>query len=73
MFGSGLNTLYSLRKPSISLSQSVVQLLAYPLGKLWEKTIPDWGFRVCGRSFSLNPGPFNQKVAHQAILPFDLS
>lgn len=72
VFGSGLNTLYTLRKPSITLSQSVVQLLAFPLGKLWEKTIPDWGFRIGGQSFSLNPGPFNQKVLSEITLSLGL-
>ncbi|KAL4743235.1 OPT oligopeptide transporter protein-domain-containing protein [Aspergillus similis] len=39
---SGLNTLYTLRTPSITISASVVLLLAFPLGKLWEKTLPSW-------------------------------
>lgn len=63
VFGSGLNTLSTLRKPSITLSQSATQLLAYPLGKLWEKVIPDWHFRLFRWTFHLNPGPFNQKVS----------
>lgn len=64
VFGSGLNTLYTLRKPSITLSQSAIQLLAYPLGKLWEKAMPDWQFRLGSWSFRLNPGPFNPKVRY---------
>lgn len=63
VFGSGLNTLSTLRKPSITLPQSATQLLAYPLGKLWEKVIPDWHFRLFRWTFHLNPGPFNQKVS----------
>ncbi|KAL4927542.1 OPT oligopeptide transporter protein-domain-containing protein [Aspergillus undulatus] len=39
---SGLNTLYTLRTPSITITASVVLLLAFPLGKLWEKTVPSW-------------------------------
>ncbi|KAJ5259589.1 hypothetical protein N7478_012570 [Penicillium angulare] len=58
---SGLNTLYTLRTPSITISASVVLLLAYPLGKLWEKVIPDWSVPLGSWSFSLNPGPFNTK------------
>ncbi|GKZ58923.1 hypothetical protein AnigIFM56816_005293 [Aspergillus niger] len=58
---SGLNTLYTLRKPSITISSSVTLLLAYPLGKLWEKTIPSWNVNLGVCQFNLNPGPFNQK------------
>lgn len=58
----GLNTLYTLRTPSLTISGSVVLLLAYPLGKLWEKIIPDWTVPLGGWSFPLNPGPFNTKV-----------
>ncbi|KAL4945096.1 hypothetical protein BDV06DRAFT_219628 [Aspergillus oleicola] len=39
---SGLNTLYTLRTPSITISASVVLLLAFPLGKLWAKSVPSW-------------------------------
>ncbi|KAF5856357.1 hypothetical protein ETB97_007489 [Aspergillus alliaceus] len=58
---SGLNTLYTLRVPSITISSSVVLLLAYPLGKLWEKAIPSWNVPLGACSFNLNPGPFNKK------------
>lgn len=59
---SGLNTLYTLRTPSITISSSVVLLLAYPFGKLWEKAIPSWTVPLGAWSFNLNPGPFNTKV-----------
>ncbi|KAL2838615.1 OPT oligopeptide transporter protein-domain-containing protein [Aspergillus pseudoustus] len=58
---SGLNTLYTLRTPSLTISASVALLLAYPLGKLWEKTIPAWNVPLGAWSFNLNPGPFNTK------------
>ncbi|RAK78892.1 oligopeptide transporter [Aspergillus fijiensis CBS 313.89] len=58
---SGLNTLYTLRNPSITISATVVLLLAYPLGKLWEKVVPAWNVPLGAWSFNLNPGPFNQK------------
>ncbi|KAK2674530.1 Oligopeptide transporter, OPT superfamily [Fusarium oxysporum f. sp. vasinfectum] len=61
LVGSGVNTLYTLRFPSISLSQSAIQFLAYPVGKAWEYAIPDWGFTLFGKRHSLNPGPFNHK------------
>ncbi|CAG8358838.1 unnamed protein product [Penicillium salamii] len=57
----GLNTLYTLRTPSLTISGSVVLLLAYPLGKLWEKIVPDWTVPLGAWSFPLNPGSFNTK------------
>ena len=65
---SGLNTLYTLRKPSITISSSVTLLLAYPLGKLWEKTIPSWNVNFGVWKFNLNPGPFNQKVTKLSLV-----
>lgn len=59
---SGLNTLYTLRTPSLTISASVVLLLAYPLGRLWEKVIPSWNVPLRSWSFNLNPGKFNKKV-----------
>lgn len=61
---SGLNTLYTLRTPSLTISASVVLLLAYPLGKLWERLVPSWKVPLGNWSFNLNPGPFNTKVGH---------
>ncbi|KAL8365637.1 hypothetical protein RB595_004449 [Gaeumannomyces hyphopodioides] len=61
ILGSGINTLYTFRFPSITLSQSAIQFLAYPLGKGWEMVVPDWGFNFRGTRHSLNPGPFNYK------------
>ncbi|UNI13512.1 hypothetical protein JDV02_000251 [Purpureocillium takamizusanense] len=61
LVGSGVNTLYTFRFPSVSLSQSAIQFLAYPLGKAWEYAVPDWGVTLAGRRYGLNPGPFNHK------------
>jgi hypothetical protein len=63
LVGSGVNTLYTLRFPSVSLSQSAIQFLAYPIGKAWQYVVPDWGVTVFGQRHSLNPGPFNYKVS----------
>lgn len=62
LVGSGVNTVYTFRFPSISLSQSAIQFLAYPIGKAWEYVVPDWGVTMAGTRHSLNPGPFNHKV-----------
>ena len=58
---SGMNALFSLRAPTLTITGLVVMLVAYPLGVGWEKVMPTKTFRVLGRSFSLNPGPFNVK------------
>ncbi|KEZ42704.1 hypothetical protein SAPIO_CDS5969 [Scedosporium apiospermum] len=58
---SFINSFFDVRLPSIYVIQTVPQLLAYPFGKLLEKTLPDWGFTLFGVYHSLNPGPFNKK------------
>lgn len=67
ILGSGINTLYTFRFPSISLSQSAIQFLAYPVGKAWECAIPDWGFSFRGSRISLNPGSFNYKARSSSL------
>jgi hypothetical protein len=59
--GSGLNMLFSLRNPTISISSIVAQLCAYPIGKFMEATLPTHQFNTFGLKWSLNPGPFNKK------------
>lgn len=56
-----INQLFSIRQPAISIEANVVQLLAFPMGKAWEKWVPDRRFRLFGKEHSLNPGPFNKK------------
>lgn len=56
-----INQLFSIRQPSISIEANVAQLLAYPLGKAWEKLVPNYEFTMFGTRHSLNPGPFNKK------------
>lgn len=61
LIGSGVNTLFTFRFPAVTLSQSAIQLLSYPVGRLWHFAVPDWGVTVFGDRYSLNPGPFNYK------------
>ncbi|KAI1874910.1 uncharacterized protein JN550_002339 [Neoarthrinium moseri] len=58
---SAINQLFSVRNPPISVTSNVAQLLAYPIGKAWEKVMPDWRFTLFGVQHSLNPGRFNKK------------
>ncbi|OAQ84743.1 small oligopeptide transporter, OPT family [Purpureocillium lilacinum] len=59
--GASMNTLFSLRQPSISINALVAQIIAWPLGHGWAKVMPDRHFTTFGYTWSLNPGPFNIK------------
>ena len=63
--GSACNQFFSPRQPAISLSVYVAQVLAFPIGKAWEKFMPNL-FSIPipfsgGQRMELNPGPFTQK------------
>jgi len=53
----GMNQFFYMRFPSVAISQIVAQLIAFPLGRLWVRLLPD--VRICG--YELNPGPFSIK------------
>ncbi|CAG8975628.1 hypothetical protein HYALB_00008387 [Hymenoscyphus albidus] len=53
--GASMNTLFSLRAPSIGLGALVAQIIA------WAKVMPTKQFITFGIKWSLNPGPFNIK------------
>lgn len=59
--GCALNMLFSMHAPSIILTTYVTSILAWPLGKAWDKVMPD--VRIFGKwgGPSLNPAPFNLK------------
>lgn len=59
--GASMNTLFSLRAPSIGLGALVAQIIAWPLGHGWAKVMPTRQFNTFGLRWSLNPGPFNIK------------
>ena len=61
ILGAAVNTLFSMRNPSISLGTIVAQLIAYFLGNLWAKFLPNRQFNTFGLKWNLNPGPFNVK------------
>ncbi|KAI1382864.1 OPT-domain-containing protein [Hypoxylon trugodes] len=56
-----INQLFSIRQPAISVQANVAQLLAFPIGKAFEKLLPDVGITLWGTRHSLNPGPFSRK------------
>ncbi|KAK3375461.1 OPT family small oligopeptide transporter [Podospora didyma] len=59
--GASMNTLFSLRAPSISLGSLIAQVIAWPIGHGWAKVVPERRFNTFGIRWSLNPGPFNIK------------
>lgn len=59
--GSALNMLFSMRAPYIVIPSYVAQVVAYPMGKAWEKVMPNREMSLFGLKFNLNPGPFSKK------------
>ncbi|KAK2593136.1 hypothetical protein QQS21_009146 [Conoideocrella luteorostrata] len=59
--GASMNTLFSLRQPSISIGPLVAQVIAWPMGHAWARLMPSRTFTTFGLTWSLNPGPFNIK------------
>lgn len=59
--GSALNMLFSMRQPYIVIPSYVAQVCAYPVGIYWAKVMPDRKFKLFGKEFNLNPGPFSKK------------
>jgi OPT family small oligopeptide transporter len=53
----GLNQFFFFRYPSVTVTNDVAQLLSFPMGLLWARTVPNW--RIFG--ISINPGPFTIK------------
>ncbi|KAK3179333.1 hypothetical protein K4F52_009236 [Lecanicillium sp. MT-2017a] len=63
VFLAFINQLFSIRLPSIRFDTNIAQLLAYPLGKAWERWMPNVYVPVPFTSIRipLNPGKFNKK------------
>lgn len=53
----GLNQFFFFRYPSVTVTNNVAQLLSFPMGQLWARTVPNW--KIFG--ISINPGPFTIK------------
>ncbi|KAI0104948.1 small oligopeptide transporter [Hypoxylon sp. NC0597] len=59
--GASVNTLFSLRQPSIGLGALIAQIIAWPLGRAWQRVVPERQIKIFGLKCDLNPGPFNIK------------
>ncbi|KAL2212753.1 oligopeptide transporter 2 [Sarocladium strictum] len=70
---TAVNTFFSPRQPSISLSATVLQLLIAPAGWFMARVLPDWGFSIRGTRVSMNPGPWNYKEQVLTTIIFSMS
>jgi OPT family small oligopeptide transporter len=61
IIGTGLDQFFSLRQPGIYIYSIVGQIVSYPCGTFMAWALPTKSITIWGHSFSLNPGPFNQK------------
>ncbi|PSK79782.1 OPT family small oligopeptide transporter [Candidozyma auris] len=69
-FVAGVDSFFNMRFPTIGIGVVVIQVIAWPIGRLWYMIIPQWTVPLpFGLSFSLNPGPFNYKE-HTCIFVF---
>jgi OPT family small oligopeptide transporter len=59
--GTGVDQFFSLRQPGIWMYSYLAQFLCYPLGVGMAKFLPSYVFPLGPLSFTLNPGPFNEK------------
>ncbi|KAI0552026.1 OPT oligopeptide transporter protein-domain-containing protein [Xylaria curta] len=59
--GAALNTLFSLRAPSIGIGPLIAQIVAWVMGRMWERVVPNKQVTLFGVTCDLNPGPFNIK------------
>ena len=55
------NQFFLFSRLGISVTANVVQLLAFPAGKLLEAILPTRTFKTFGYTWSLNPGRFSFK------------
>ncbi|CCH42883.1 Oligopeptide transporter [Wickerhamomyces ciferrii] len=58
---SGIKEFFAHRFPSISLTNSVISILLYASGKLWEYVIPNVTINFFGKKLQTNPGPYSFK------------
>ncbi|KAM7263724.1 hypothetical protein ACFE04_001407 [Oxalis oulophora] len=56
-----LNTFFTYRTQPLTISAILMQIAVLPIGKFMARTLPTKQYSFCGKSFTLNPGPFNIK------------
>lgn len=66
-FGAAVNTLFSLRAPTIGIGPLIAQIIAWVMGRAWASVVPAKDITLFGVTCNLNPGPFNIKE-HSVIM-----
>ncbi|KAI2637347.1 OPT oligopeptide transporter protein-domain-containing protein [Xylaria nigripes] len=61
LVGATFNTIFSLRAPSIGIGPLIAQIVAWVMGRMWERVVPNKQLTLFGVTCELNPGPFNMK------------
>ncbi|KAI3938610.1 hypothetical protein MKW98_016115 [Papaver atlanticum] len=56
-----LNTFFTYRTQPLTISSILMQIGVLPIGKFMASTLPTREYKVFGKGFTLNPGPFNMK------------
>ncbi|MCL7029957.1 hypothetical protein MKW94_020206, partial [Papaver nudicaule] len=56
-----LNTFFTYRTQPLTISAILMQIGVLPVGKFMAAVLPKKDITILGKSFSLNPGPFNMK------------
>lgn len=59
--GTAIQQFFSFRMPAINITTYVIQLLSMPFGVGLARWLPSRAFTLRERTFSLNPGRFNEK------------
>lgn len=67
---AAVDALFQLRYPTVTVSNIVAVLVAWPLGLAWHAVLPNWNIPIgSGKKIPLNPGPFTRKE-HACVLMF---
>jgi hypothetical protein len=61
MVSAAADTFFQFRFPTVLIGPLVVQLVAYPFGKLWARIMPNCKLKIWKWTIELNPGPFSPK------------
>lgn len=73
IIGAGVNEFFIHRKPKISLTAPVMQVLLYPCGKLMEKILPDYDLKLGKITVRFNPGPWSFKEQMFSTVIFNVA
>jgi OPT family small oligopeptide transporter len=61
LVGDAIATMYYFKPYSSTLTSYAVQLLSWGMGDFMARVLPKRGVKIFGKTYSLNPGPWNAK------------